>query len=250
MVVSFCCILCSLFAFHATISLMDVIKEFLKLKNKDEALHLMKFFKTGKGEYAENDKFLGIRVPKTRELVKKFYGKVNLQELIVLLENEYHEIRLFALLMLVKMFDKNPEMREEIVEIYLSRTKFINNWDLVDLTAHKIIGKYCFETNNNQPIINLSNTKHLWSERIGVVSQWHSIKNGEFNLTLELCEKFLAHKHNLMHKACGWMLREVGKKDEKTLLNFLDKFHKQMPRTMLRYSLEKLDVKLKKHYMG
>lgn len=229
---------------------MDVIQEFLNLKNPDQAAHLMRFFKTGKGQYGENDKFLGLKVPQTRELVKNLYGQVELQELNELAKNEYHEIRLFALLMLVKIYEKQPNLRKDVFEMYLSNVETINNWDLVDLTASKIAGRYCFETKNNKPLIKLSNSKHLWSERISIVSQWSIIKKGEYALTLELCEKFLTHKHDLMHKACGWMLREVGKKDEQTLLGFLDKFYKVMPRTMLRYSLEKLTPEQKRHYMS
>lgn len=228
----------------------DIINEFLGLQNSSEATHLMRFFKTGKGQYGEGDKFLGIRVPKTRELVKKYYGKVELPQIPDFLHNEYHEIRLFGLLMLAKVFEKQHDFRKDAFEIYLANVDYINNWDLVDLTCPRIVGRYCFETGNSKPIKKLANSKHLWAERISVVSQLYAIKQGEFDLSLELCEKFLLHKHDLMHKACGWMLREVGKKDENVLLSFLDKNTKVMPRTMLRYSLEKLSPELKKYYMS
>lgn len=225
---------------------MNAEEELLKLKNNKEAEHLMRFFKTGKGEYGEGDKFLGIRVPKTRNIVKKYYKTTSCTEIQTMLNSEYHEIRLCALLMMVELYKNN---KQKIVELYLKNTKNINNWDLVDLTAHKIIGNYYLETQNPEIIYSLADSNHLWSERIAVVSQWSIIKSGEFSLLIELCEKFLTHKHDLMHKATGWMLREAGKKDEKVLLNFLDKYSKTMPRTMLRYSIEKLSDTQKKYYM-
>lgn len=227
---------------------MNAIQELLDLKDETQAAHLMRFFKTEKGQYGEGDRFLGIRVPVTRSIAKKYYKTVTFDELQNMLDNEYHEIRLCALLMMVLIFD-NTDKKGQIVQLYLKNTKNINNWDLVDLTAHKIIGKHFLQTKDDTIIKKLANSNHLWSERIAVVSQWSILKQGEFSLLIELCEKFLTHKHDLMHKAVGWMLREAGKKDEKVLLSFLDKHAKIMPRTSLRYSLEKLTVEQKKFYM-
>ncbi len=227
---------------------MDVIQKLLNLKDEEQAKHLMRFFKTGKGEYGEGDKFLGIRVPITRSIVKKYYDKVSFDALQNMLDNEYHEIRLCALLIMVELYERT-DRKEKIVDLYVKNTKKINNWDLVDLTAHKIIGKNYIRTHDRTIIEKLSNSGHLWSERIAVVSQWSVVKYGKFELLLELCEKFLTHKHDLMHKATGWMLREAGKKDEKILLDFLDKHAKNMPRTMLRYSIEKLTAEQKRFYM-
>lgn len=227
---------------------MDAVQELLSLKDEEQANHLMRFFKTGKGQYGEGDKFLGVRVPKTRSIVKKYYNNVNFEQIQEMLNNSYHEIRLCALLIMVALYEKNPQ--DKIVELYLKNVKNINNWDLVDLTAHKIIGTHYIKTRDRSIILNLANSGHLWSERIAVVSQWSVLKTGEFELLLELCEKFLTHKHDLMHKATGWMLREAGKKDEKILLSFLDKHSKIMPRTMLRYSIEKLTPDQRKFYMG
>lgn len=226
---------------------MKIIQEMLKLKNEKQAKHLMQFFKTGKGQYGEGDKFLGIRVPQTRNIAKKYCNDIAFGELQEMLDNPYHEIRLCALLMMVTIYEKNND--ENIVNLYIKNVKNVNNWDLVDLTAHKIIGKHYIKTHDKTAIYNLANSGHLWSERIAVVSQWSIIKNGEFELLLELCEKFLTHKHDLMHKATGWMLREAGKKDEEILLSFLDKHAKVMPRTMLRYSIEKLTSEQRKFYM-
>lgn len=227
---------------------MDAVEELLNLKDEEQAKHLMRFFKTGKGQYGEGDMFLGIRVPQTRSIVKKHYNNVTLDQIQKMLDNPYHEIRLCALLIMVSLYEKNPQ--DEIISLYLKNVKNINNWDLVDLTAHKIIGTYYIKTHDRSIIDNLANSGHLWSERIAVVSQWSILKTGEFSLLLELCEKFLTHKHDLMHKATGWMLREAGKKDLKILLGFLDKHAKTMPRTMLRYSIEKLTPEQRKFYMS
>ncbi len=227
---------------------MNVVQELLNLKNEEQAKHLMQFFKTGKGQYGEGDKFLGIRVPQTRSIVKKYYNTVTFEQLQEMLESPYHEIRLCALLIMVSLYEKNPQ--DTIVNLYIRNVKNINNWDLVDLTAHKIIGAHYLKTHDRTIIDGLASSGHLWSERIAIVSQWSVLHNGEFDILLELCEKFLTHKHDLIHKATGWMLREAGKQDEKVLLNFLDQYAKVMPRTMLRYSIEKLTLEQRKFYMG
>ena len=208
----------------------------------------MRFFKTGKGQYGEGDKFLGIRAPKTREIAKKYYKTTPLTEIQSMLDNPYHEIRLCALLMMVFIYEKT-DRKEEIVNLYLKNTKNINNWDLVDNTAHKIIGAHYIKTKNPEIIKKLAESNHLWSERIAVVAQWSIVKTKEYALLVELCEKFLTHRHDLMHKAVGWMLREAGKQDEAVLLGFLDKHCKTMPRTALRYAIERLSPGLRQYYM-
>jgi len=230
------------------VKVMDAMQELLNLKDEEQAKHLMQFFKTGKGQYGEGDKFLGIRVPQTRSIVKKYFNNVNFEQLQAMLESPYHEIRLCALLIMVSLYEKNSQ--DTIVNLYIKNVKNINNWDLVDLTAHKIIGSHYLKTHDRTIIDNLANSGHLWSERIAIVSQWSVLRKGEFDILLELCEKFLTHKHDLIHKATGWMLREAGKQDEKVLLNFLDKYAKVMPRTMLRYSIEKLTPEQRKFYMS
>lgn len=227
---------------------MNAAQELLKLKNDELAQHLMRFFKTGKGQYGEGDKFLGIRAPKTREIAKKYYKTTPLTEIQSMLDNPYHEIRLCALLMMVFIYEKT-DRKEEIVNLYLKNTKNINNWDLVDNTAHKIIGAHYIKTKNPKIIKKLAESNHLWSERIAVVAQWSIVKTKEYALLLDLCEKFLTHRHDLMHKAVGWMLREAGKQDEAVLLGFLDKHCKTMPRTALRYAIERLSPGLRQYYM-
>lgn len=227
---------------------MNAAQELLKLKNDELAQHLMRFFKTGKGQYGEGDKFLGIRAPKTREIAKKYYKTTPLTEIQSMLDNPYHEIRLCALLIMVFIYEKT-DRKEEIVNLYLKNTKNINNWDLVDNTAHKIIGAHYIKTKNPEIIKKLAESNHLWSERIAVVAQWSIVKTKEYALLLDLCEKFLTHRHDLMHKAVGWMLREAGKQDEAVLLGFLDKHCKTMPRTALRYAIERLSPGLRQYYM-
>lgn len=227
---------------------MNAAQELLKLKNDELAQHLMRFFKTGKGQYGEGDKFLGIRAPKTREIAKKYYKTTPLTEIQSMLDNPYHEIRLCALLMMVFIYEKT-DRKEEIVNLYLKNTKNINNWDLVDNTAHKIIGAHYIKTKNPEIIKKLAESNHLWSERIAVVAQWSIVKTKEYALLVDLCEKFLTHRHDLMHKAVGWLLREAGKQDEAVLLGFLDKHCKTMPRTALRYAIERLSPGLRQYYM-
>ena len=230
---------------------MKAVDELLALKDEEQAVHLMRFFKTGKGQYGEGDEFLGIRVPKTREVAKKYYKTALFDDIQEMLNNKYHEIRLCALLMMVLIYEKidDESLKDRVLKLDIHNVNNINNWDLVDLTAPKIIGAQYLKTRDDSIIRMLSNSKHLWSERIAVVAQWSIIRAGEYNLLIELCEKFLHHRHDLMHKAAGWMLREAGKKDKTVLTGFLDKYSKIMPRTMLRYSIEKLSSNEKRFYM-
>lgn len=228
---------------------MDAIEELRALEDKEQAQHLMRFFKTGKGQYGEGDKFLGIRVPSVRALAKKYYNVIDEGSLQSMIENPYHEIRLCALLMMVLIYEKTDK-KNEILNLYLKNTEYINNWDLVDLSAPKIVGANYIETKDSSIIMNLAKTNHLWSQRIAVVSQWSVIRKDEYSLILELAKIFLGHKHDLMHKAVGWMLREAGKRDINVLFEFLDKNYKIMPRTMLRYSIEKLEPSKRQYYMS
>lgn len=227
---------------------MEILEEIKSLADKDQAIHLSRFFKTGKGEYGEGDLFLGIKVPMVRSVAKKYYPSISLEDIQILIENPYHEVRLLALMLMVFLYEKNG-LKQEIFNLYLKNVQYINNWDLVDLSCPKVVGNFVFINKISDHIYKLANADHLWSNRIAVVSQYYFIKQGDYSLILELSEKFLTHKHDLMHKAVGWMLREMGKMDEKPLYDFLDKHHKDMPRTMLRYSIEKLPKEKKEHYM-
>ena len=183
--------------------------------------YLPNFFKTGKGQYGEGDKFLGIVVPNTR-MVAKRHKDVPFEVMAELLQSEWHECRLCALLMLVERFKKCDEKgKKEIFDFYLSQTSRINNWDLVDLTCRDIVGEYLVDKDRSL-LYRLAESENLWEQRISIVSTWAFIRRNDFGDTLELSERLIGHKHDLMHKAVGWMLREVGKKERQTLTDFLD----------------------------
>jgi len=209
---------------------------------------LSRFFKTGKGEYGEGDIFLGVTVPKIRRVAKK-YKDVSLDEIRTLLRSLIHEERLTALLILVENFRKADETEKtEIFNLYLKNTKYINNWDLVDLSASRIVGEYL----KDKPVdilYTLAKSKSLWERRIAIISTFQFIWEGRFAETLKISKILLTDRHDLIHKAVGWMLREVGKRSFKTEEEFLKKHYKKMPRTMLRYSIEKFPEKLRLRYL-
>lgn len=212
---------------------------------------MQSFFKTGKGEYGEGDIFIGVTVPDQRSVAKEFYNKISLEEISELLSSKIHEHRLTALLMLVYKFEKTKDksQQKEIVDFYLNHTKHINNWDLVDTSCYKILGRYCFENQDSKILEKLSDSKNMWEMRMAIVGTMFHIKKGEFELTKTFALKNLHHPHDLMHKANGWLLREMGKKNESELLNFLNLNYKEMPRTCLRYAIEKLDEDLRQDYL-
>lgn len=216
----------------------------------EKKIHLPLFFKTGKGQYGEGDLFIGVVVPDIRIIAKKHTDLTPI-ELDKLLNNPYHECRLCALMILVEQFKKlkNDTDRKQIVDFYLSHTSRINNWDLVDLSAKDIIGEYLVDKQNRSVLYKLAESNLLWDQRIAVISTFAFIKRFDFTDIINLSEKLLYHKHDLMHKAIGWMLRETGKKDKSVLISFLDKYYTTMPRTMLRYSIEKLSAEEKSYYM-
>ena len=210
---------------------------------------LCRFFKTGKGEYGEGDKFIGVTVPANRRVAKQTLD-APLQTVAEMLGSEIHEHRLSALLSLVERYKKarkNPEEKRQIADFYLTHTHGINNWDLVDLSAPYIIGDQIIE--GNDPTPRLLDSGNLWEQRIAVVSTMLPIRNHRFDAALRNVSHLLHHPHDLMHKATGWMLRETGKRDISTLLHFLDRHAATMPRTSLRYAIERLSPEQKKHYM-
>jgi 3-methyladenine DNA glycosylase AlkD len=215
-----------------------ILQELLSVANPEKAKFLQGFFKTGKGQYAEGDIMLGIVVPLTRDIVKRS-PTLPFDEIQILLDSEYHEARLAGLLFLVKQFKKaNETERKEIFDFYLKNARKANNWDLVDVTCRDVIGLYLLDKEDRSILYSLAESNNLWEQRIAIVSTWMFIKHKQFDDTLAISEKLLTHKHDLMHKAVGWMLREVGKKDRKMLVDFLEVHHKNMPRTALRYAIE------------
>ena len=228
--------------------LESLIKDLEKLKNPEKAKILQRFFKTGKGEYGEGDQFLGIAVPLQRKVAKK-YRDLNLVDLQTLLNSNIHEQRLISLLILIDKYKKADENEKRIiVNFYLKNTKNINNWDLVDLSCRDIIGQHFFDKDRSL-LYKLAKSKNIWERRIAIISTWWFIHEKQFADTLKIAEILLKDKHDLIHKAVGWMLREVGKKDQTSLEKFLDKYHKMMPRTMLRYAIEKFDNNKKTYYL-
>lgn len=218
------------------------------LATPEKKAFLPYFFKTGKGQYGEGDKFLGVVVPDVRKVAKE-YKALSFSELEQLLKSEYHECRLCALLILIEQFKKSKDTdREKIYEFYLANSRYVNNWDLVDLSCYHIVGEHLLDKDRSR-LYELADSPLLWDQRIAVVSTMAFIRKNDFKDILSLSERLLDHKHDLMHKACGWMLREAGKRDEEILKSFLDKHHKVMPRTMLRYSIEKLTKEERAHYM-
>ncbi len=224
--------------------------QFLSSPEKKEFLPY--FFKTGKGENAESDQFIGVVVPDSRKLVKEYWQKAELSDVQEILKSEFHEMRLVALLILVNKFEKSKDKNEQkkLVDFYLKNTKYINNWDLVDLSCYKLLGRYCFENQKDDILRELSNSDNMWEKRIAIVATMHHIKKGKsFDLTQELVLNNLNHPHDLMHKANGWLLREIGNKDEEVLLDFLKIYYQNMPRTTLRYAIEKLDEDLRQDFL-
>ncbi len=219
-----------------------------KLANKEIAEHSQRFFKTGKGQYGEGDIFLGIRVPVLRKIAKKF-RRISLAEVSKLLESKFHEERLLSILMLVNLFKSGDEDDQELIyELYLDKTKFINNWDLVDISAGNIVGAYLYEK-DRVPLYRLVKSQNLWERRISIISTFHFIRNYDFDDTLKIAEILFTDKEDLIHKAVGWMLREVGKRVIEIEEEFLEEHYLKMPRTMLRYAIERFPETRRKMYL-
>ncbi len=234
-------------------TIADVILQKLQdLSDPKTASVQLRFFKTGQGQYGEGDRFLGVTLPQTRRVVKEFFAHAEWTDLEKLYASSWHEARACAVLILVAKFEKAQSEgdRQEIFDFYIKHLPRANNWDLIDISAYKIIGAYLASKKERNILFALARSKNLWEQRASIVSTMYLVKRGEYGATLALAEKFFTHEHDLMHKATGWLLREVGKKDERVLRDFLDKHAARMPRTMLRYSIEKLTPEQKKIYMG
>jgi 3-methyladenine DNA glycosylase AlkD len=224
-------------------------KKALKRKADAKKARLLQgFFKTGPGEYGEGDLFLGIVMSEQRK-VAKIFSDLPFSEIRKLLRSKYHEERMVALLILVERYRRGTvREKEKIFGFYLANTRYINNWDLVDVTCHKIVGEHLVER-SRAVLHRLARSKDLWERRIAVVSTFRFIYDGDFSDSLKIARALLKDEHDLIHKAVGWMLREVGKKDVRTLEGFLKKHHKVMPRTMLRYAIERLPETKRRRYM-
>ncbi|MDO8558884.1 MAG: DNA alkylation repair protein [bacterium] len=226
--------------------LLELKKELRSMANPEKAKLLQGFFKTGRGEYGEGDIFLGVTVPELRKISGKYVG-LNLTDVIKLLHSEIHEERLAALLVMIDKFQAGEE-QEKIYNLYLQNTEYINNWDLVDLSAHKIVGAHLSDKPKSI-LIKLARSRNFWERRIAVIATFYFIKNNEFSEAVKIAEMLLSDGHDLIQKAVGWMLREVGKRDLKIEEKFLKEYCKKMPRTMLRYAIEKFPERKRKRYL-
>jgi len=228
---------------------VKALKQELQRHVKPEKVAVyQRFFKTGPGEYGEGDVFIGITVPDQRKVARLFID-MNLKDVMSLLDEEVHEYRLTALLILVAKYEKgSEELKAQIVEAYCRAADRINNWDLVDLSAYKILGPW-FIDRDKSLLYEFARSGHLWKERIAMLTTFHFIKNKAFDTALEIAEILLHHEHDLIHKAVGWMLREIGKRDGDVERNFLKKHYRTMPRTMLRYAIEKFLEEERQDYL-
>ena len=235
----------------------EITQRFLYLGDSTEAQHLARFFKTREGEYGFGDKFLGIRVPVTRSIVKEYKNAIDIDTCISLIQSEWHEIRLAGFLLLIELYRKAKKQKdnftaEEIVKVYINHIQYGNNWDLVDLVCEYILGDWLIDHPHERQILDkfAGMDQSLWHQRVAIVSTFSLIRVGQYSDTIRISKKFLFHKHDLIHKATGWMLREMGKRggyDE--LISFLDEYASEMPRTALRYSIERLPENLRQHYL-
>jgi 3-methyladenine DNA glycosylase AlkD len=228
----------------------NVRKELKSMADPDKAVILQRFFKTGLGQYGEGDIFIGVTVPQSRKIAKKF-SQLQLVEVKTLLYSRIHEERLVALLILVWRYSSaldNREEKEEIVKFYLDNIKQVNNWDLVDLSAPNILGAHLIDNRDRRLLYRLAKSENVWERRVAILATYHFIRNGDFSYTLKIAEMLLQDRHDLIHKAVGWMLREVGKRDATAQEAFLEKYWSVMPRTMLRYAIERLPENKRLHY--
>jgi len=228
--------------------LKDIRNALLAFANESDANALQRFFKTGPGEYGEGDRFIGVRVPATRRIARE-YRNLSLADTLTLLKSDIHEERLLALFVLTHKFQKGtPDEQEVVYGLYLDHTKYINNWDLVDTSAEHIVGAY-LQSRSRKPLHALARSEILWERRISIMSTFHFIKNNDFDETLKIAEILVSDTNDLIHKAVGWMLREIGKRDRGKESVFLMKHYRNMPRTMLRYAIEKFPEGTRQQYL-
>ena len=229
-----------------------LLNEMMARADETQVAGLARFFKTGPGQYGEGDKFLGIKVPVAREVVKQVWKETSREDLEECITSEYHELRLAALLTLVEIFahaKKTPEIQQECVDFYLNHTQYINNWDLVDLSCYPLLGVWLLDRDRELLYELARNGKTIWEQRIGMVSTMTFVRHGQLDDTFAIADILLHHKHDLIHKAVGWLLREAGKKDKAVLTEYLEPRYRKMPRTMLRYAIEKFPEAERRKYL-
>lgn len=229
----------------------DVQDALKKVSNKKKAESNAWFFKTGKGEYGEGDTFIGVTVPEQRKIAKHFFESVSLSELSKLLKSKVHEHRFTALEILVFKYNQAEDKKEQkqYVDFYLKHLKWVNNWDLVDTSAYLILGEWLSSRKDRKILYRLARSNNLWENRVAIIATYAFIQKDDFDDTLNISALLLGHEHDLIHRAVGWMIREVGNRDIKTEEQFLKKCYKNMPRTMLRYAIEKFPETKRQRYL-
>jgi len=231
----------------------ELYSQIYGFRDEQQAEGLSYFFKTGPGQYGEGDCFLGVRVPRIREVVKRLWEQCSFADLDECIQSEYHEVRLAALLVLVQVFQhakKNPELQQRCVDYYLSHTLYINNWDLVDLSCYEILGAWLLDKQDRHLLYDLARRgDSLWEQRIAMVSCMKFVRNDQFDDCLAIADLLLHHPHDLIHKAVGWLLREVGKRNRQVLVDYLAPRYRTMPRTTLRYAIERFDPAERQAYL-
>lgn len=216
-------------------------------KFKKTSVNAERFFKTGAGEYAEHDRFMDVSTPDLRKIASEHY-LLSLSDAKKLIQSQFNEERLLALLILINRYQKNKDEQQTIYDFYFDHINHINNWNLVDASAHLIVGAYLFNKDKTV-LVMLAKSSNLWERRIAIVSTWYFIRQNKFEYTVKIAKILLNDQHDLIHKSVGWMLREMGKKDQLPLINFLEKYAQKMPRTMLRYAIEKFPALERKKYL-
>ena len=230
--------------------LQAVKDELQKYIDFEKAEFLPRFFQAFPGGYGEGDRFIGVTVPNLRKAARKYYQDISLDEIQALLNEPIHEYRLTVLFMLVLKYEKSRTEAEQkaVVDLYLNSTSRINNWDLVDSSAHKILGPYLMDKDKDL-LYKMANSGDLWEQRMAIMTTYYFIQHRQFADTINIAKILLNHKHDLIHKAVGWMLREIGNRDFETEFNFLIEHYQQMPRTMLRYAVEKFEEGLRQQFL-
>lgn len=238
--------------------MLSIEEQMLALRDPKQVANLSRFFKTGTGQYGEGDRFLGIKVPVTRSIVKERWNECDLVQLQSLVSSPWHEVRLCALLILVQIFKHHKDKQQLCVDFYLANTKYINNWDLVDLSCYEILGNFLLDSGDRSLLYNLAlHGASIWEQRIAIVSCMQFVRHDQFDDCLAIADILLHHPHDLLHKAVGWLLREVGKHDADCLRNYLRlparpdtaPRYRVMPRTMLRYAIERFDVDERRRWL-
>ena len=229
-----------------------LFEQIYALRDDSQVEGLSRFFKTGPGQYGEGDRFLGIKVPRVREAVKRVWKECTFDDLAECIQSEFHEVRLAALLVLIQIFKhagNDTGKQQQCVDFYLKNTIYINNWDLVDLSCYELLGRWLM-TRDRQLLYDLARDgRSMWEQRIAIVSCMAFVRKGEFDDCLAIADILLHHEHDLIHKAVGWLLRETGKHDEKVLVDYLAPRYKTMPRTTLRYAIEKFSPEVRRKYL-